>query len=87
MATGYSNRIDDPDKLKLERISGEGASLGCVAANPVMCKTCLNAMGPAPWADKPTKSYCLAYPREEGARKPPSVYYEGGPCQLHRPMR
>lgn len=53
-------------------------------ANPVMCMTCLNANGEPPWADKPTKSYCLAYRREDGDRKPPSVYYDGGPCAFYR---
>lgn len=61
--------------------------LGCKQPNPKACMTCLNANGEPPWADRPTKSYCLAYPREEGERKPPSVYYDGGPCRFHRPVR
>lgn len=61
--------------------------LGFKTANPVLCMTCLNANGEPPWADRPTKSYCLAFPREEGERKPPSVYYDGGPCEFYRPER
>lgn len=61
-------------------------SFSCLGINPAQCMDCLNANGEPPWADKPTKSYCLAFPRAEGERKPPSVYYEGGPCQFHRPI-
>lgn len=57
---------------------------GCTGKNPAMCMTCLNANGEPPWADSPMKSYCLAFPREDGARKPPSVYYDGGPCEFYR---
>ena len=57
---------------------------GCIGIDPRHCMDCVNANGEPPWADSPLKSYCLAFPREEGARKPPSVYYDGGPCEFHR---
>lgn len=68
-------------------LSGENQGFACLGINPAQCMDCLNANGEPPWADRPTKSYCLAYPREEGERKPPSVYYDGGPCRFHRPVR
>lgn len=69
-----------------ERIAGERleASFSGKPCNPATCMTCLNANGEPPWADSPMKSYCLAFPREDGARKPPSVYYDGGPCEFYR---
>lgn len=87
MATGRSSKTIDTDAIKSDRINGEGSAIGFATANPVMCMTCLNANGEPPWADKPTKSYCLAFPRAEGLRKPPSVYYDGKPCEFHRPRR
>lgn len=57
---------------------------GVKGPNPTRCMTCVNANGEPPWADKPTKSYCLAYPREEGRRKPVDVYYDGADCPLYR---
>lgn len=84
MATGLSN--SEKSELKSRRINGEGALLGVVAANPERCYTCVNSLGEPPWADKPTKSYCLAYPREEGLRKPPDVYYNGADCPFYRQL-
>lgn len=52
--------------------------------NPAMCMTCANAHGEPPWEDDPNKVHCMAYPRETNSRKPPSVYYDGGPCQFYR---
>ena len=52
--------------------------------NPEKCMTCMNANGEPPWEDSPIKSYCIAYPRELGMRKPPSVYYEGADCEFYR---
>lgn len=60
---------------------------GCTGKNPAYCMTCANADGMPPWADGPLKSYCLAYPREDGMRKPPSVYYEGAECDFYRRAR
>lgn len=68
-------------------LRGDGQNFACLGINPAMCMSCLNANGEPPWEDKPTKSYCLAFRREDGMRKPPSVYYDGGPCQFHRPTR
>lgn len=70
------------DEIRAERFSGP---LGYKTANPVACMTCLNSMGEPPWADSPNKSYCVAFPREEGRRKPPEVYYDGSDCPMHRP--
>ena len=58
---------------------------GVSGIDPRQCMSCLNADGLPPWADSPLKSYCVAYPREEGRRKPAAVYYEGADCPLHRP--
>ena len=63
---------------------GENQNFACLGINPEKCMSCVNANGEPPWADKPTKSYCLAYPREEGARKPPAVYYDGADCEFYR---
>lgn len=54
---------------------------------PRLCMTCANSNGKPPWADSPMKSYCMAYPREDGMRKPPEVYYEGGDCDFYRSER
>lgn len=87
MDTGRSSKMTDPDEVLKARINGDGAVLGIVPANPTQCMDCLNANGEPPWEDKPTKRYCMAYLRSEGAIKPPSVYYDGGPCEFRRPKR
>ncbi len=65
-------------------LRGDNQNFGCKQANPVMCMTCKNANGQPPWADSPRKSYCIAFPREEGLRKPQDVYYDGAECQFYR---
>ena len=85
MATGYSN--SKKRQLKDERINGEQAVLGCVAARPRRCMACANSHGESPWADKPTKSYCIAYPREANMRKPAAVYYDGADCDKFVPEK
>ena len=57
-----------------------------MAANPLMCQTCSNAQGEPPWEDGPRKTYCKAFRRSEGIRKPSSVYYGGGPCIEYDPI-
>lgn len=56
---------------------------GCLNRNPRKCRTCANSHGPAPWANGPDKSYCLAYERKLGNMKPDSVYFEGGDCPFY----
>lgn len=85
MATGYSN--SEAERIVSERINGVGAVLGIVTAKPTRCMLCRNAHGEAPWADKPTKSYCIAYPREANMRKPAAVYYDGADCEKFVPEK
>lgn len=47
------------------------------------CRTCANARGPKPWADKPEKTYCLAYTRASGFQKPSPVYFDGADCPFY----
>lgn len=68
----------------VDRINGVGEIIGWKTCNARACETCLNAHGEPPWADSPRKSYCVAYPREEDMRKPPSVYYDGADCEFYR---
>lgn len=83
MATGYSS--SEAERIVHERINGVGAILGIATANPTLCIKCINAHGKSPWADSPTKSYCIAYPRELNMRKPPAVYYNGAYCERFIP--
>lgn len=62
------------------------ASFSGIPANPVACQTCVNSQGEPPFGNGPMKSYCVAFKREDGRRKPPSVYYGGGPCPEHEPI-
>ena len=47
---------------------------------PRFCETCALQNGPAPWADHPSKAYCIAYPREAGIEKPAGVSFDGDYC-------
>lgn len=49
----------------------------------IVCKTCVFANGPAPFADDPEKSHCLIYKDEDGVTKPNSVYFDGEDCEYH----
>ncbi len=69
----------DKDRALHERINTDEI-LGCSGRKPTACMTCAHANGEPPWADTPLKSYCTAFPREGGRRKPPEVYYEGADC-------
>ena len=57
--------------------------IGVTHPNPVYCRSCRFAHGPAPFADTPEKAYCLIYRREDGQIKPNSVSYEGQPCKFY----
>lgn len=61
----------------------DASPFGCLEKNPRKCRTCVNSHGPAPWANGPDKSYCLAYERKLGNMKPDSVYFEGGDCPFY----
>lgn len=50
---------------------------------PRVCETCVLQNGPAPWADHPSKAYCIVYPREAGIEKPAGVCYDGEGCEFH----
>ena len=39
----------------------------------IVCKGCKYANGKKPFADMPTKMYCMVYDRESGHRKPTDV--------------
>lgn len=56
---------------------------GCKPINPKMCKTCRFSQGEPPFEDAPEKSYCMIYSHDEGERKPPEVYYDGGDCEYY----
>ena len=50
----------------------------------IVCKTCVFAKGPAPFADDPKKSNCLKYPvGGKYGDKPNSVYFDGEDCEYH----
>lgn len=68
------------------RINDE-SPMGCSGRKPEWCMTCDYSNGEPPWADSPLKSYCVMFPREEGLRKPASVYYEGAECEFYRRER
>lgn len=72
----------DRDALLRERIDTDEV-IGCSGRRPRACMTCAHANGEPPWADGPLKSYCVAFPREDGLRKPPEVYYEGADCAMY----
>lgn len=57
--------------------------IGVTHPNPVYCRSCRFAHGPAPWADTPEKGNCLMYPRESGELKPDSVAFDGKPCKYY----
>ena len=61
----------------------DASAFGCLTLNPKKCRTCANAHGPAPWADTPEKSYCLAYERRLGNCKPDDVYFRGADCPFY----
>ena len=73
---------DEEAALLDARINGD-APIGFSGRRPRACMTCARANGEPPWADSPLKSYCTAFPREAGRRKPPDVYYEGADCALY----
>lgn len=77
-----ANEIDEVNDEAGMKFTG---TFGVSGRRPLACMGCANAHGPKPWADMPTKSYCVAYPREEGARKPADVYYEGAGCRFRVP--
>lgn len=56
---------------------------GCKPINPKYCETCIFAYGNPPFADLPQKRYCMIYTRENGARKPNEVYYDGKTCEFY----
>lgn len=70
--------------MEESNLHGEAQGFACIGTNPAKCMTCLNANGEPPWEDGPKKSYCLAYPRDEGERKPVDVYYHGADCKFYR---
>jgi hypothetical protein len=49
----------------------------------IVCKNCVLAKGPAPFADDPEKSYCKHYSGGEAGAKPNSVYFDGEECEFH----
>lgn len=74
---------DEPNYAEI-RIRGDDEEIiGCSGRKPTACMTCAMANGEPPWEDSPLKSYCIAFPRSEGARKPPDVYYEGADCEMY----
>ena len=50
---------------------------------PRVCETCVLQDGPAPWADHPSKAYCIVYPREAGIEKPAGICYDGEGCEFY----
>lgn len=56
----------------------------CKEINPKQCKTCVFSHGAPPFEDLPTKAYCVIYSRENGLRKPDSVYFNGGACEYYQ---
>lgn len=50
----------------------------------IVCKGCKYANGEKPFADMPTKMYCMVYDRESGHRKPTDVYYDGKECRYFK---
>lgn len=61
----------------------DGEVICGVKAKYTKCKTCANAHGPKPWADKAEKAYCLAYTRASGFQKPSDVYFDGADCPFY----
>ena len=70
------------DKQRIDEIANTPIT-GRIVHPRIVCKTCVFANGPAPFADAPDKSYCLIYTRENGASKPNSVYFDGEDCEYH----
>lgn len=70
------------DKQTVNNVK-DASPFGCLERNPKKCRTCANAHGPAPWADSPEKSYCLAYERKLGNMKPDGVYFRGEACPFY----
>ncbi len=64
---------------KEERFGNWG---GFVKDKYELCKTCKNSNGPKPWANSPSKAYCIAYPREKGVMKPRDIM-EGADCPYY----
>lgn len=57
---------------------------GCAKLTVEQCRTCAFSKGPAPWADRPEKAYCIKYPRDgSNGSKPDSVLFEGEPCEFY----
>ena len=61
----------------------EGEVIHGVEVKYTKCKTCANAHGPKPWADRAEKAYCLVYTRESGFQKPSGVYFDGADCPFY----
>lgn len=71
------------DKLEKKYEDQKNEKWGCATINPKACETCIFAHGEPPFADLPTKAYCMIYSRDRGISKPPGVYYEGKPCEYY----
>lgn len=55
----------------------------CKKINPEFCKTCIFRHGKPPFADLPTKAYCMIYSEESGNKKPDAVYFNGARCEYY----
>ena len=70
----------EPNYAHMRTHGEDDEVIGWSGRKPKACMTCAMAHGEPPWADNPLKSYCIAFPREMGMRKPPDVYYDGADC-------
>lgn len=64
------------DKSNLQRPEEFGVKRPTCEA----CQTCALANGEPPFENGPVKSYCIAYSRADGRRKPSAVMYDGAEC-------
>lgn len=84
LSGALQNRFENGAQNSPQTPEEEIEIFGCINPNPVYCKTCALAHGAPPFADKPEKAYCIAFPEEKGALKPHSVYFDGEPCEFYQ---
>lgn len=57
--------------------------LGTTSPSNYYCYTCAYGYGAPPFADNPSKAYCMIYTRDNSTGKPKGVSFNGKKCTYY----